>query len=180
MTQFAAGRRKIASLVNLEHGLTRDDATREILRAEDAIKTNLAAQSEAEYSKAQRDKRLDRLLRSLKFPAMYQRLNQVSAAHGATYLRISDSFSVGTSSSDESPSVNEIRGSSAGSNEHMVSEHDQGSEPAVWHGFVGWLQSDGRLFWIQGKPGSGKSTLVKFLMEHTSTRPSSNDGSQAP
>jgi hypothetical protein len=30
-------------------------------------------------------------------------------------------------------------------------------------GFVEWLRSDDQIFWITGKPGSGKSTLVKYL-----------------
>ena len=37
----------------------------------------------------------------------------------------------------------------------------EGPEP----GFVDWLRSDDRVFWIKGKPGSGKSTLVKYLTE---------------
>ena len=30
-------------------------------------------------------------------------------------------------------------------------------------GFVNWLRNDFGLYWIRGKPGSGKSTLMKFL-----------------
>lgn len=30
-------------------------------------------------------------------------------------------------------------------------------------GFVAWLQSDSNLYWISGKAGSGKSTLMKFI-----------------
>jgi hypothetical protein len=33
-----------------------------------------------------------------------------------------------------------------------------------------WLQSSNDLFWIYGKAGSGKSTLMKFLFEHEQTR----------
>ena len=34
-------------------------------------------------------------------------------------------------------------------------------------GFADWLLSDNnQAFWIQGKPGSGKSTLMKFAMRH--------------
>ena len=33
-----------------------------------------------------------------------------------------------------------------------------------------WLQSTNDIFWIYGKAGSGKSTLMKFLFEHKQTR----------
>lgn len=36
--------------------------------------------------------------------------------------------------------------------------------------FVDFLQGAGNLFWVQGKPGSGKSTLMKFLSSHAETR----------
>ena len=32
-------------------------------------------------------------------------------------------------------------------------------------GFIDWLQSKSRIFWIYGKPGAGKSTLMKQLVE---------------
>ncbi|KAJ4115871.1 hypothetical protein NW760_009213 [Fusarium oxysporum] len=32
-------------------------------------------------------------------------------------------------------------------------------------GFKEWLASDGSLYWITGKPGSGKSTLMKYLLQ---------------
>ncbi|KAH6114436.1 hypothetical protein HBI69_124190 [Parastagonospora nodorum] len=35
--------------------------------------------------------------------------------------------------------------------------------------FGAWLQSDHDLYWISGRPGSGKSTLMKFLCDHPST-----------
>lgn len=33
-------------------------------------------------------------------------------------------------------------------------------------GFVGWLQSQQSLFWISGKPASGKSTLMEYVPKH--------------
>ncbi|OTB12976.1 hypothetical protein K445DRAFT_320477 [Daldinia sp. EC12] len=36
--------------------------------------------------------------------------------------------------------------------------------------FVNWLEGIDGIFWIQGKPGSGKSTLMKFLSDHSNTR----------
>jgi hypothetical protein len=58
---------------------------------------------------------------------------------------------------------------------HILSKHDgtfewifdEGSETGTT--FLSWLRfpADGGIFWIQGKPGSGKSTLMKFLCTST-------------
>jgi len=39
-----------------------------------------------------------------------------------------------------------------------------------WSNFAEWLQSDESLYWINGKAGSGKSTLMAFLQDHRNTR----------
>ena len=36
--------------------------------------------------------------------------------------------------------------------------------------FINWLRSQTGFFWVSGKAGSGKSTLMKFLKDHTKTR----------
>jgi hypothetical protein len=36
-------------------------------------------------------------------------------------------------------------------------------------GFTKWLESGSGIFWIQGKPGSGKSTLMKFIVSNPRT-----------
>ena len=43
--------------------------------------------------------------------------------------------------------------------------YDQKSSP----GFVKWIQSEGHIFWIYGKPGAGKSTLMKQLTQSKQT-----------
>jgi hypothetical protein len=35
---------------------------------------------------------------------------------------------------------------------------------------VPWLEAETKLFWISGKPGSGKSTLMKYIVEQPRTR----------
>lgn len=35
--------------------------------------------------------------------------------------------------------------------------------------FITWLQSDSKVFWLSGKPGCGKSTLMKYLFRHPKT-----------
>jgi hypothetical protein len=39
-----------------------------------------------------------------------------------------------------------------------------------WDSFSDWLQNDSPIYWISGKPGSGKSTLMRFLIHSPWTR----------
>lgn len=49
-------------------------------------------------------------------------------------------------------------------------EEDQVARSGFATNFRNWLEAaDDRVFWITGKPGSGKSTLMKFLRDHEST-----------
>jgi hypothetical protein len=44
-------------------------------------------------------------------------------------------------------------------------EHGQ-----AWSNFVDWLQSGSSTYWINGKAGSGKSTLMRYICDHARTR----------
>lgn len=47
-----------------------------------------------------------------------------------------------------------------------ISDHNK----PLWPDFTEWLQSPSQeIYWITGKPGSGKSTLMKHIAEHTNT-----------
>ncbi|CEI70524.1 unnamed protein product [Fusarium venenatum] len=48
-----------------------------------------------------------------------------------------------------------------------VSTASSDPEPTV---FARWLGSDSKMFWISGKPASGKSTLMKFISTNPSTK----------
>ncbi|ESZ92527.1 hypothetical protein SBOR_7099 [Sclerotinia borealis F-4128] len=39
----------------------------------------------------------------------------------------------------------------------------------TWSSFVNWLRHDSGLYWINGKAGSGKSTLMRFICSHNIT-----------
>lgn len=86
----------------------------------------------------------NRLLRSLKFESMNARRTDIKIANEATYVSFFKSL-------------------------EFTKEPTSGSAAAAWADFVDWLQSDEQTFWIQGKPGAGKSTLVKFLLQHENT-----------
>ncbi|KAE9375911.1 hypothetical protein N431DRAFT_481115 [Stipitochalara longipes BDJ] len=47
---------------------------------------------------------------------------------------------------------------------------DEHSGVVKWTNFVQWLQSGSGVYWINGKAGSGKSTLMRYLIEHHQTR----------
>ena len=48
---------------------------------------------------------------------------------------------------------------------------DEHSFDWVWNSdFVEWLKCDAKVFWIAGKPASGKSTLVNYITDHYRTR----------
>lgn len=47
---------------------------------------------------------------------------------------------------------------------------DSTQETKPWSNFAEWLQRDDVIFWIAGKAGSGKSTLMKYLYDNPKTQ----------
>ena len=44
------------------------------------------------------------------------------------------------------------------------------SRPRPWDSFAEWLESGSRTYWISGKAGSGKSTLMNYICQHPRTQ----------
>ncbi|OIW32324.1 hypothetical protein CONLIGDRAFT_266506 [Coniochaeta ligniaria NRRL 30616] len=66
--------------------------------------------------------------------------------------------------------MNERRNNMSESHEESFQRIFEPDEYGRASGFVEWLESpDEPLFWIRGKPGSGKSTLMKFLPQDERT-----------
>ncbi|KAF3016413.1 hypothetical protein E8E14_002767 [Neopestalotiopsis sp. 37M] len=112
----------------------------------------------------------DRLLGSLKFGGFNERRSQVRAAYKDTGKWIF------AGDGDESEVV-EYPASSVSGGESTASkkfqEETQNLEDNTvdikWDSFSNWLRSTDVFYWISGKPGSGKTTLVKFIAQHPST-----------
>ncbi|KAK4943345.1 hypothetical protein LTR10_017019 [Elasticomyces elasticus] len=49
-------------------------------------------------------------------------------------------------------------------------DHKDNGAPPYEAGFRHFLESSNGIFWINGKPGSGKSTLMKFITNHKRTK----------
>jgi hypothetical protein len=84
----------------------------------------------------------DFILESLAYKSMYHREGEITAAHSKTFEWVFRS------------------------QDH---EKQENSEKASFdHQFANWLRSDelGPIYWITGKPGSGKSTFVRYLFQH--------------
>lgn len=118
-----------------------------------------------EDSDSRRDNGRDRLLESLKYSEMNERQNDLMNFSGAEFGQVFHSYSKSKWLKDGSVS------STQGHDGKLDRTKEGSSEVAEsWPLFVKWLQSDDdRLFWIRGKLGSGKSTLVKFIIQNRIT-----------
>jgi hypothetical protein len=85
------------------------------------------------------------LLHLLHFPTMTYREQEIAEAHQRTFSWI---FYDQEGDSQISPS--------------------QCHRP--WSNFVKWLREDGGIYWINGKAGSGKSTLMRFIVQSRETQ----------
>ena len=91
------------------------------------------------------------------------------------WLILSDTASRGQAYFAEQVILQSLRFSSIESRHESISkEHlntfswifDQASPTK----FVEWLKGEDGVYWVSGKPGSGKSTLIKFVAEHEQTK----------
>ena len=89
------------------------------------------------------------VLRSLDFPEKISRHENIPEAHERTFEWV-------FKSRDQSPVASEQGATQA--------------QPPRGGNFLHWLQSGKGVFWVTGKPGSGKSTLIKFIACHPKTR----------
>ncbi|KAF4457114.1 hypothetical protein F53441_902 [Fusarium austroafricanum] len=130
-------------------------------------------------------KRHGQLLASLRYPEMNSRRNQVEANYPKTFqwifrgkgTRMSRYYKkYSTDSTDSTEQSDSDDESSAGSDERTSHRSDTIEDTdcrlcssSQHTPFVNWLKSDSKIFWISGKPASGKSTLMKFIIKNPLT-----------
>ncbi|KAK3365484.1 hypothetical protein B0T24DRAFT_391162 [Lasiosphaeria ovina] len=105
-------------------------------------------------------KKHKRLLRSLKYDTMNDRQDRISDSHEGTF----DWILKGTRPWIEDIDTNRS-GLRNGAHFHPDCSHHIVKLGVTWSCFPCWIESpNDKFYWVQGKAGSGKSTLMKFLV----------------
>lgn len=151
----------IESLRTREHIST---STKEMFQALGGIQrtlNSLTIGADVQVDQARRE----RLLQSLKFPGFNERRNQISDAYHRTFQWI---FTGDNDPSQESSIGSDFQDSYREGSD--LEDPDLGDPSKVsWDLFSNWLSSTADIYWISGKPGSGKTTLVKYVLGHPKT-----------
>ena len=92
-----------------------------------------------QQSETNREKAQSLFLARLQYDSMIDRESRIAIAHESTFRWVFQ--------------------------ENQSRDHQ--SRTATWSSFPEWLESSDQLYWITGKAGSGKSTLMKFLCSPT-------------
>ncbi|CAI6342254.1 unnamed protein product [Periconia digitata] len=176
LNRLKDGHRKLEEVVrnnNLEvQEVVRKEATETRIHTQDIAalesnltKTHVSAELKSyELLNATRNQK-DRLLRSIRFESMHTRENAsaINQSHEGTFQWIFKDVT----ESHENPGDN--LSFSEGTNGEfddlfLGKPHEQ-----LWDSFTEWLQSSDSFYWISGKPGSGKSSLIRFLTSEPQT-----------
>ncbi|KAM0251864.1 hypothetical protein ACHAP5_001528 [Fusarium lateritium] len=177
ISQLVDGSTKVSDLASefsrlvKEHAMTRTAIEDHVTSTGDTIRLNISqsiSQLREELLHREQDKAFEKqheqLLSSLRFPEMNGRKNQISTNYPGTFDWIFKNHSP-ASESDQSESGSQLSEDTE-EDDSDESDHIEFADTVDYSAFdcfPGWLMSDSNLFWISGKPASGKSSLMKFL-----------------
>ncbi|KAH7013066.1 hypothetical protein EDB80DRAFT_570035, partial [Ilyonectria destructans] len=165
VAQIAQGHTKQEGLVRAEHDVTREVVVQETVKTQETINTHVTSEVQALGTNALTEAQRKTFLQSLKFSEMNQRYNDLINSRNASFKQVFASYKKMTSKGNGSKRTQETNRKYLSTHNHGRKEIDQ-----TWAGFIEWLQSSDSLFCIWGKPGSGKSTLVKFIIDNKNTK----------
>ncbi|KAM6529814.1 hypothetical protein FALCPG4_007940 [Fusarium falciforme] len=157
LQRVASGQQALSQQILKALEGVQDRFNSEYLRNQRMIEQQIAATTrdlQDERTRVQQEKRgneqrryCDHLLKSLHFYARTERVNTIRQEYSDTcrwIFRPSTEYGLAS--------------------DHKPQQADPESHPRSWPCFTTWLQSEGPpIYWICGKPGSGKSTLMKFI-----------------
>lgn len=119
----------------------------------------------------QEQDKYDQLLESLRYPGMNARKNTVKDNHPETFKWVFETqIEAGLASNGD---VRSSDNSSLSGDEHSLN-YDSRTTPMTTNSgrsaLVSWLESDSPLFWVSGRAASGKSTLMRYILQSPQTK----------
>lgn len=159
MTAFASLKVDIQAFIHVQMQLQDQQHERTRQTVQEGA-TKISNQLQSMHISTQDQKARDKLLDSLFFPDMNARKNQITPAHLDTFEWLLKRDTTDLNSDAPGDEIQILGGRNSGTWDIST----------VRRGFHRWLTHDQRVYWINGKPGSGKSTLMSFIAEHKSTR----------
>ncbi|QGI78447.1 hypothetical protein CEK25_005176 [Fusarium fujikuroi] len=114
---------------------------------------SLMIEAEAREASRRENEAYERLLRSFHYPDMNLRRNEIQSSHRSTFHWIFHGGSLYTPHPKP----------------RLDSASDLDAEWPYCSTFVRWLKSPVDRYWISGRPGTGKSVLMKFIVSHPQT-----------
>lgn len=163
VNEYKTGQRDLAKLVSLEAVAVRGAVSAENQKSENRVKRHITQEiSQSSHELAVRTTAVAR-------ESTHEILNRVEDLHSDAALddkrdRVLQSLCF--------PDMN-------GRKNGIDPEHsstlqwvlDEEKHPATgWDSFPSWLRSDAKVYWISGKPGAGKSTLINYLLHNRETQ----------
>ncbi|KAL8282381.1 hypothetical protein RB600_005709 [Gaeumannomyces tritici] len=148
VTQYADGHTRLGDLVKAETQTVTAATQAEGKRLEKELKEHTTAEVNAGVATSS------------------ERMHQIhlDAENAARLQKLLGSFKF--------PALNERRNhvsvSLEGTFNWILDDDTEDVQP--WDNFLDWLKSESKKYWIQGKPGAGKSTLIKFLLHDARTQ----------
>ncbi|KAM0559926.1 hypothetical protein ACHAPJ_003876 [Fusarium lateritium] len=157
VTQLAEGCDKVSDLTTKasietrgqildEHTAARTAIEQRITAAENTVRSNISDSiNQVLQDLNSRDqsrvfeKQHEQLVQSLRFPEMNSRMNHISRNYPRTFSWVFDAH------------------------KSFLSEFTFSRDPPKFDDLPTWLESESKLFWVSGKPASGKSSLMKFI-----------------
>ncbi|KAI6366843.1 hypothetical protein MCOR25_005059 [Pyricularia grisea] len=189
-TESIQTRKHVSVEVKQSEVAIRSHITQHAIQSEKSLRTQIGA---VLVGASQRNKdiqlqaRREKLLGSLKFDRINERRNLVETSHSGTCSWVledgsdeSESRVKSSTSEDDFDSEREDDSDNENELDHnsrsTFSDTDSSYEGNLstgpdfeWDSFSDWLRSNEKVYWISGKPGSGKSTLMKYILRDTRT-----------
>ncbi|RKL23583.1 hypothetical protein BFJ72_g14445 [Fusarium proliferatum] len=169
-TQVALINTQISDRIDQAEASTKAHVTTELASHESRLKSHadhgkdtILTEAEARENIRRENEAYERLLHSFQYPDMNRRRNEIHASYGSTFNWLF-----------EGKFEDDHLGSEASQSGYQ-SESRSGNEADSYPGelarssFGTWLKSTENHYWISGRPGTGKSVLMKFIISHEQT-----------